>query len=535
MSTEENVTVNKISPIYRADGVTGAERYLKRLCDRSFLSLWSYAGIYRDQGRGKTGDGKEVCDLLVVFEDHIIIFSDKDCEFPRSGNLELDWSRWFRRAVQKSADQVWGAERWIKSYPDRLYLDRVCTQPFPIDLPDLAKAKFHRIVVAHDASSRCRKDLGGSGSLMIEPGVVGAQHYASIKDGGKPFTVGQIDPAKGFVHVFDDTGLGIVMDALDTITDFVAYLTKKEQFIGSGRLVWAAGEEDLLAFYLKEYNDEEEHDFVVPPHINAVGIPEGHWTDFSGHPKRKAQLIENRVSYAWDKLIERFSHHILAGTSYSASHSEVREQEKLFRFFARESRTRRRILAQALLEFMHKTPTSLRGTRVVTPSKTGEPYYVFLLLPHPESMSYEQYRKARNDMLQWCCMVTKLKFPDAQDIIGIATEVGLGDSRSEDAIYYDARSWTPEEQAEAQELHEELGLLRSLTPFARTYYEYPELQIEPIRLPEKASDGKARGANQPRQKKSKRVSKAYKNKIGRGAPCPCQSGKTFSRCCVKQP
>jgi hypothetical protein len=29
----------------------------------------------------------------------------------------------------------------------------------------------------------------------------------------------------------------------------------------------------------------------------------------------------------------------------------------------------------------------------------------------------------------------------------------------------------------------------------------------------------------------KRQSKAYKNKIGRGAPCPCQSGKTYSRCC----
>src|SRR4051812_34436003 len=100
-------------PNVRSDGVTTAERYLKRLCDRSFLSLWSYPGLYRDQGGGGgKGDGKELCDLLVVFENYIIIFSDKDCAFPDSGDLERDWCRWYRRAVEHSAKQVWGAERW---------------------------------------------------------------------------------------------------------------------------------------------------------------------------------------------------------------------------------------------------------------------------------------------------------------------------------------------------------------------------------------------------------------------------------------
>lgn len=32
-------------------------------------------------------------------------------------------------------------------------------------------------------------------------------------------------------------------------------------------------------------------------------------------------------------------------------------------------------------------------------------------------------------------------------------------------------------------------------------------------------------------KEKKKQSKEYKNKIGRGAPCPCQSGKTYSKCC----
>ncbi len=93
--------------------------------------------MFWDQGRptGK-GDGKEICDLLVVFENHVIIFSDKDCQFGIGYDLEVQWARWFKRAVQNAAKQVWGAERWIRQFPDRIFLDRRCTVPFPINLPD---------------------------------------------------------------------------------------------------------------------------------------------------------------------------------------------------------------------------------------------------------------------------------------------------------------------------------------------------------------------------------------------------------------
>jgi hypothetical protein len=78
--------------IKKGEGVTAAERYPKRLCDRSFLSLWSYPGLFRDQ-KGPGGQGKELCDLLVVFEDDIILFSDKDCKFPCTGDTDVDWRR----------------------------------------------------------------------------------------------------------------------------------------------------------------------------------------------------------------------------------------------------------------------------------------------------------------------------------------------------------------------------------------------------------------------------------------------------------
>lgn len=87
MAASDNGALRSL--ILPGEGVTAAERYLARLCKRSFLSLWSYPAVFRDQGRpGGKGDGKEVCDLLVVFENNVIIFSDKDCEFRGTGDLE---------------------------------------------------------------------------------------------------------------------------------------------------------------------------------------------------------------------------------------------------------------------------------------------------------------------------------------------------------------------------------------------------------------------------------------------------------------
>jgi hypothetical protein len=501
-------------PITRADGTTTAERYLKRLCDHSFLSLWSYPGVYRDQGRtGESGEGKEVCDLLVVFEDHILIFSDKDCAFPDRGDLDLDWSRWYRRAVENSAKQVWGAERWIKSHPNRLFLDRACTQPFPLDLPNLATAKFHRIVVAHDVSERCRRELAGTGSLMIAPRLVGADHSVRRDEGGVPFTIGQIDPTRGFVHVLDDTSLEVVMSTLDTITDFVSYLSKKERFILDGYLGWAAGEDDLLAYYLRHLNADGVHDFVVPPGHNAIFIGEGLWPEFARHPQRLAQVTADEISYSWDALIESFSRHILAKTQHFTSHPDVWDQEKGLRFLAREPRTRRRMLAELLHELIFKTPQqALRAARVVLPSAPGDPHYVFLLLSEPQDKPYEEYREVRRSLLQAYCMVVKLQYPGAEDIVGIATETGTEEVRTEDTLYYDARGWTEQEQAEAQRLATDHGLLRDVQHFAGVVQEYPASSTTQVPRGFGRSDTRLKGRH-------------------RNARCPCGSGTKYKNCC----
>ena len=57
--------------------------------------------------------------------------------------------------------------------------------------------------------------------------------------------------------------------------------------------------------------------------------------------------------------------------------------------------------------------------------------------------------------------LVKLRFPDALDIIGIATEQGQEENRSEDFAYLDARDWSPERDTEAKRLQSELHLMQA--------------------------------------------------------------------------
>lgn len=461
---------------FRSEGVTNSEKYLANLCEKGFLRLWSYPGIYRDQYTSENKKtGKEVCDLLVVFDQHLIIFSDKDCVFPDTGNLDLDWSRWVRRAIIKSADQLFGAERWIKNYPERLFLDSSCTQKIPIPLPNMSNAKFHRVLVAHGVSARCKKEFtGGSGSLLINTDICGDMHLRNRKEGGQPLIIGQIDPQRGYVHVLDDYTVGVLLSELDTISDFVNYLEKKEKLITSDIKLLCAGEEDLLAIYHKNINDKGEHDFIFDDEFNLIAIEEGFWEDFRNSPEYISRKEANIISYTWDSLIELFSFHALQGTQYIPNPYGIPGTEIALRFLARETRTRRRFLSRSLLEVIGKSTNTENLVRVVKPSNLGDPFYVFLLVPFPTNLSEKKYREFRMSFLQDYCKVTKFVFPNAIDIVGFATEAGNSDYRSEDLIYLDASKWTDEMQEEAKTIQHELKLMTNLSVFATKEKEFPQ-------------------------------------------------------------
>lgn len=479
--------------------VTRAEQYLGSLCERSFLSLWSYPAVYRDQGKSGAGDGKEVADLLVVFENDIIIFSDKDIAWPASKELAVAWTRWHRRAVLEGSAQLWGAERWIKKHPQRLFLDRECDVRFPLALPAPPVARIHLVLVAHGAADACRAFYGGSGSLLITP-----QIGAGID---LPFAVGDLDSSRTFVHVLDDTSLDVVMQHCDTVADVVAYLNAKEALVRSGSLLSAAGEEELIAHYLTHTDALREHAFVLPAGVTHVVFDEGHYEEFRMNPQLAAKQVADDVSYLWDSLIEEWSKNVLGGTLYFSSGSGVEHHERGLRVLAREPRVRRRMLSRALVE-MARDPSGhrVRRVRVVSSGAADGIYYVFLCLERSVAASYDEYRTVRRNLLLGYCRTVKLKRPDALTVVGIGLDFPSPEPSSEDLLVYDASEFSAEERLEAERIQREWNLLAEVREFRATESEYPDV-----------TGGKPVSRTRPA--------------THRNAPCTCGSGLKYRHCC----
>jgi hypothetical protein len=77
-----------------SEPVNASEEYLTRLCRSAFLHLWSYPNLFKNEGQRGAGDGKELCDLCVIFDRDVFIFSDKHCELKAEPSPDVAWRRW---------------------------------------------------------------------------------------------------------------------------------------------------------------------------------------------------------------------------------------------------------------------------------------------------------------------------------------------------------------------------------------------------------------------------------------------------------
>ena len=482
------------SPKAKSSGLTESERYLASVCERNFLSLWSYPRPFRDQA-----GGKEICDLLVVMGNDVIVFSDKHCVLDTTAPIEVAWGRWFRSAVAEGARQAWGGARWLQAQPTRVFLDPECTQPLYAPLPPADVARYHLVVTVHGIAAACKAIFGGSGSLMMRTDVQGLRSHH------EPFVIGDLDTSRPFVHVFDDATLDLVMSSLDTATDFLRYLRAKEALLRS-RTVFATGEEDLLACYLTRIDETGEHAFVFDDDDDVIVLDESWWSDFESSVERQSRMQHDKISYLWDEIIGRFAIHALDGTQYFRSENELSSTERVLRFMAAEPRLHRRGLAQTLLQAIRVTPADQRRLRVAPPREnSADPMYVFLLFPWLRNESEEDNRRARIHFLEAAMYVAKLKCPGATDIVGFATESGSSsEHRSEDAMYFDARQWNAEYEELARTYQRDLEILVAPRTFAQSVWEYPE------------SGPTSKSPPMP--------------KVPRNSPCPCGSGKKFKVC-----
>ena len=441
-----------------AEGLTASERLLARLCRRSFLSLWSHANLHTDQDmRDGKGSAKEFADVLVVFGDDVVIFSDKHIKFQENKPIEITWPRWYKRAIADSATQLHGAKSWLTRFPNRVFLDAKCSRPLPITIPTPDRARFHLVAVTRGSFDACAKHFPGSlGTHQIKTDVEGKAHEAT------PFTVGVLDRGKHFVHVLDEMSLEVVMDEMDTVTDFITYLCDREKFLSDSRtVVAAAGEEQLIAQYISN-----NHSFLPPlegEFPDLIWFDESHYPGLKKHPDYLAMRQANEISKAWDELVERFIHlgdPALVAFGFEQPNNET---EKALRLMASEPRFRRRVLVNTLKDtfIAASQMPGKRWARVLSSRQHPHLVYIFVIMPRLDDESYEAYRRHRVATLHAYARCSKLRFPEAYTFIALGFDHPIKDyeGSSEDLFVYIIDEWTAEAEAEAVHYRQELGIL----------------------------------------------------------------------------
>ncbi len=394
-----------------------AEKLVSNLCANSFLSLWSYSNP-----KGKKG--KELCDILVVCDPDVVIFSVKEVKVKDSGNISVDWERWRRGAIESSYTQIYGAERWISNTSHVITKEGKTAIPFP----SLSHRRIHRVAVA----------LGSQGKRPIMWGDFG----------------------KGFVHVFDEASLNIILKELDTISDFTQYLINKESLHSRDvEILFQGSEEDLLAFYL--HNGRQ-----FPSSYDCLVIGDDLWAALIEKPEYQAKKVADEESYLWDRVIETISQDFQAGrTLFGGTLSQT---EMVLRAMARESRFSRRVLAKTFKEVIGLVRERKQRIRARIVPALSSIVYVFLAAPHTHD------RTERFAELGGRCFVARGLHQDKTTVVGIATEPYEGGKGfSLDLFYLEKDTWTAEDKSEMEYVQKEFGFFRSPEQTCMHEDEYP--------------------------------------------------------------
>lgn len=478
---------------HKSAGVTNTERMLADFCERSFLKLWTYPNPYKD-------DGKELCDVLAVFCDHIFVFFDREKAYAETPDADplIAWDRWKRRAIDRQIITAHGAERYLRSGRP-IYLDAKQTVPFPLSVNPAATV--HKIVVAHGAKDACARSSEHNiyGSLAIT--------YCDLDKGcaPRPFHVDldRQDP----VHLFDSHNLPIILGELDTISDFSRYLDEKVRAIRRFDVLAYCGEEDLLGHYLFNFDQATNvHRIGSDEPVTAVMIGEGEWHGFVNSALYQNTKREDEVSYFWDELIQRTCQNLLDGTL--GGNADLLRGQSAIVEMVKEPRFVRRALSSKIRENVINFPDTGGLTRHVSlmPSFYPEVGYVFFQLRAPEAIRAQpDYLDKRRTLLEIACGAARNKLPHLHKVIGIGMDAPkfAGDTNSEDFILMPCEAWPDDVRDHYQALNEDWRFFE--TPQLQQY-EQTVAQFVP---PNEAFVGK---------------------KVGRNEPCPCGSGKKYKKC-----
>jgi hypothetical protein len=378
--------------------MTPSEQYVTDLCQKSFLPFWNFPNPI-----GKKN--KELCDVLVVCGNYILIISVKDIRVSSHTDKKVQYERWVKKAVEDSAKQIYGAERFLKTTNDLFTKNRKNKIPLP--------PKNDRVIL------RIAIAFGSKNTFPLPYGDFG----------------------QGFVHVLDEEATSILLSELDTITDFTKYLLDKEQFL-KGKYFAMPKESDFLAFYIQTALEIDDK-------VDAIVSTDGLWEEYllSEEYTRWRNLLPQ--SLIWDYMITQLhNYHISSETSDERRN----DLEEAIRVINQESRINRIELGGILDNAIQRKSSA----RMLKPLKDAKHCYVFMPLT---SKNWEGKEKE----LELRCVVARMENPSVKRVIGI----GFGNNGDGQDVYDICSHYIPEMSEEfithAKEVQDKLGYFKKPT------------------------------------------------------------------------
>ena len=450
----------------RGRSVNNTEKDLSDLCDFAFLKLWSFPNPYKEPG-------KELCDILVIFDNNIIIFSVKDIKYNEEKGM-AGWKRWKRKAIDESIEQINGAEKWLRKYPNKIFTDSTCKQSIPIKIKN--DMKMYRILVAHGVSEYIKKIPGNtSGSLGIK--------YSDDKNLDEiPYFIEL--PKSPIYHIFDSSNLEIVLKELDTITDFINYLKEKEKAIKNSKIVSYTSEEDVLGQYMRtiEYETGKHYILKDTNYNKIVNFENNIWNIFSNSIEYKEKKYLDKTSYLWDEYLKQLCEFALNGEL--RGNIDVFQDDSPIKEMAKESRFHRRILSDGIIQAVNYFPEIAdeytRHVRFIM-SEDNKSAYVFLQIKYNEQEDYEKIvRLKRRQMMNIACGTLKNKHSFLKKIIGIAINSPKHHIYADqDYILLDCKKWTREDRSYYYNLNKDFNFWKQKNELkVMNSFEYPVANID---------------------------------------------------------
>lgn len=305
------------------------EEYVNEIAYNSFIKFWCFPNP-----KDENGDKKEICDLLILFDEICLIISVKNYSF------KGDHKRYFKRTIDKAIKQIYGAER--KLFNSSYQIEFIHPERGNYNFnPDEYKKIFRLIINL------------GEGELF--------------------YIIGSDEINKDFIHIFNKDAFDTIFHELDTISDFVEYIEKREElfkrkdvmalpapdenytpetnieflnfsnrrdFNNKKSITITGSEKDLLAHYF-HFNKDFSSSIKSDEYTGIWLDLEGEWEEYIESKKVKAKKVEDEQSYFIDELVKREIINLTDG-------------DKISKVLLSFNRFERRLISKTFISFYEK-------------------------------------------------------------------------------------------------------------------------------------------------------------------------------------